>query len=54
MLAYRRASAALARVTAADVARAAQAALDPRREIIAVAHPPAAAPALARTSPGAR
>ena len=34
----------------ADVARAAQAVLDPRREIIAVVHPPSAAPALARTS----
>ncbi len=54
MLSYRRASAPLARVTAADVARAAQAALDPRREIIAVTHPPSAAPALARTSSGGR
>ena len=50
MLAYRRAPAAFARVTAADVARAAQAVLDPRREVIAVVHPPSAAPALARTS----
>jgi len=50
MLAYRRAPTALARVTPADVARAAQAALDPRREVIAVVHPPSAAPALARTS----
>ena len=50
MLTYRRVPAALARVAAADVARAAQAVLDPRREIIAVVHPPSAAPALARTS----
>jgi zinc protease len=54
MLTYRRTPAALARVTAADVARAAQAALDPRRQIIAVVHPTNAAPALARTSPGVR
>jgi predicted Zn-dependent peptidase len=52
MLSYRRAPAAIARVTAADVARAAQAVLDSKREIIAVVHPPAAAPALARTSSG--
>ena len=52
MLAYRRAPAAFTRVTAADVARAAQAALDPKREIIAVVHPPSATPALARTSSG--
>jgi hypothetical protein len=50
MLAYRRVPAAFARVTAADVTRAAQAVLDPRREVIAVVHPPSAAPALARTS----
>ena len=50
MLAYRRVPAALAHVAAADVARAAQAVLDPRREIIAVVHPPTAVPALARTS----
>jgi hypothetical protein len=54
MLAYRRTSATLARVTAADVARAARAALDPRREVIAVIHPPNAPPALARTSSGGR
>jgi zinc protease len=54
MLTYRRTSATLARVTAADVARAAQAALDPRRQIIAVVHPANAAPALARTSSGGR
>ena len=50
MLAYRRVPAALARVAAADVARAAQPVLDPKREIIAVVHPPSAAPALARTA----
>jgi zinc protease len=48
MLAYRQTPAALARVTAADVARAAQAVIDPKRELIAVVHPPSAAPALAR------
>jgi zinc protease len=53
MLSYRRAAQAFARVAAADVARAAQAVLDPKREVIAVIHPPSAAPALARTS-GAR
>ena len=50
LLSYRRAPAALARVAVADVARAAQAVLDPKREIIAVVHPPSAASALARTS----
>jgi zinc protease len=50
MLSYRRAAVALARVAPADVARAAQAVLDPRRELIAVAHPPTGAPALARTA----
>jgi len=50
MLAYRRAPAALARVTAADVSRVVPAVLDPKREIVAVVHPPSAAPALARTS----
>jgi zinc protease len=50
ILAYRRATAALARVAPADVARAAQAVLDPRREVVAVVHPPSAAPALARTA----
>jgi predicted Zn-dependent peptidase len=49
MLAYRRGAAALASVTAADVARVARAVLDPKREVIAVVHPPSAAPALART-----
>jgi zinc protease len=49
---YRQAPAGLARVTPADVARAAQAIIDPKREIIAVIHPPSAAPALAR-APGA-
>jgi predicted Zn-dependent peptidase len=50
LLTYRQAPATLARVAAADVARAAQTVLDPKREIIAVVHPPSAAPALARTS----
>lgn len=50
MLSHRRATAAIARVTPADVARAAQTVLDPKREVIAVVHPPASAPALARTS----
>jgi predicted Zn-dependent peptidase len=50
MLAYRRVPAALARVSVADVARAAQSVLDPKRELIAVVHPPSAVPALARTS----
>jgi zinc protease len=50
LLSYRGAPAALARITAGDVARAAQAILDPKREVIAVVHPPSAAPALARTS----
>jgi predicted Zn-dependent peptidase len=50
MLSYRRAAVALARVAPADVTRAAQAVLDPRREVIAVVHPPTAAPALARTA----
>jgi zinc protease len=49
MLSYRRASAALARVAAADVSRAARAALDPRREVVAVVRP-ANAPALAKTA----
>ena len=53
MLAYRRNTAALASVVAPDVVRAARAVLDPKREVIAVVHPPSAAPALARTS-GAR
>jgi zinc protease len=52
MLSYRRMPAALARVATADVARAAQTVLDPKREIIAVVHPPSAIPALARTSAG--
>jgi len=50
MLSYRRAATALASVGPADVARAAQAVLDPRREVIAVVHPPSAAPALARSA----
>jgi zinc protease len=50
LLAYRQAPAALARVSPADVARAAQAVLDPKRELIAVVHPPSAAPALARAN----
>jgi zinc protease len=50
ILAYRQVPAALAHVAAADVARAAQVVLDPKREIIAVVHPPTAVPALARTS----
>jgi zinc protease len=50
ILSYRRAAVALARIAPADVARAAQAALDPRREVIAVVHPPTAAAALARTA----
>jgi hypothetical protein len=37
-------------VTAADVARVVPVVLDPKREIVAVVHPPSAAPALARTS----
>jgi zinc protease len=53
MLAYRRDTAALASVAAPDVVRAARAVLDPKREVVAVVHPPSAAPALARTS-GAR
>jgi predicted Zn-dependent peptidase len=50
LLTYRQAPAALARVAAADVARVAQGVLDPKREVIAVVHPPSAVPALARTS----
>src|SRR5262249_53143020 len=49
MLSHRRATAAIARVTPADVTREAQTVLDPKREVIAVVHPPASAPALART-----
>ncbi|HXU05191.1 MAG TPA: insulinase family protein [Polyangia bacterium] len=51
MLAYRRNLAALKAVTAADITRVARAVLDPKREVIAVVHPPSAAPALAR-APG--
>jgi zinc protease len=50
MFAYRRDAAALAAVTAADVARVARVVLDAQREVVAVVHPPAAAPALARTA----
>jgi predicted Zn-dependent peptidase len=50
MLSYRHVSAALARVAAADVSRAARAALDARREVVAVVRPANAAPALAKTA----
>jgi zinc protease len=52
MFAYRQNLAALAGVTVADVSRVARAVFDPQREVIAVVHPPSAAPGLARTSAG--
>ena len=50
-LSYRRNALALAQVAAPDVTRVgARPCLDPKREIVAVVHPPSATPALARTA----
>jgi predicted Zn-dependent peptidase len=50
LLSYRRNAVAAANVFAPEVARVARTVLDPKREVIAVVHPPSAAPALARSS----
>ena len=50
LLSYRRNALALAQVAAPEVTRVARAVLDPKREVVAVVHPPSAAPALARTA----
>jgi predicted Zn-dependent peptidase len=54
LMSYRQIPAALARVTADDVARAARRVLDPKREVIAVVRPPDPASALVRGSKGGR
>jgi predicted Zn-dependent peptidase len=55
LMSYRQVPAALARITAYDVARAARRFVDPKREVIAVVRPPNPPPsALARGSSGGR
>jgi zinc protease len=54
LMSYRQVPAALARITADEVTRAARRFLDPKREVIAVVRPADAPPALARGAAGRR